>query len=119
MLSALEDTRTRLWGQHVPQAPCTAHGQMNFVFSAPVCLVPSRRPQDSLLKPFCAASVRSPGQTAWRTAHLDEVGSGADSDNNSTSFRVLPSSGQKIAHRRTIVPEIKHLRSIDCGEPGV
>jgi hypothetical protein len=87
----------RLRGQYVPQAPHRAHGQLNFVVSAPVCLFPSRRPQDSLLNPFCAASVRSPGQIAWRTAHLDEVGSGADSNNNSTSSRVLPSSGQKIA----------------------
>ncbi len=62
----------RLRGQHVPQAPHRAHGQLNCVVSAPVCLFPSRRPQDSLLKPFCAASARSPGQIAWRTAHLDE-----------------------------------------------
>src|SRR5262249_25040009 len=38
-----------------------------------------------------------PELTAWRTAHLDEVGSGADSDNNSTSPQLLQSSGQKIA----------------------
>jgi len=42
-----EDALMRLQGQHVPEAPCTAHGQMSFVFSAPVCLFPSRRPQDS------------------------------------------------------------------------
>jgi len=73
---------------------------MNFVFSAPVCLFPSRRPQDSLLKPFCAASVRSPGQNRVETAHLDEVGSGADSYDNNTTPRILPSSGQEIASRK-------------------
>jgi len=42
-----EDARMRLQGQHVPEAPCIPHGQMSFVCFAPVCLFPSRRPQDS------------------------------------------------------------------------
>ncbi len=46
----------RLRGQHVPQAPHRAHGQLNCVVSAPVCLFPSRRPQDSLLNPLCGPS---------------------------------------------------------------
>jgi len=48
-----EGALVRLQGQHLPEAPCTAHGQMSFVFSAPVCLFPSRRPQDSLKSVSC------------------------------------------------------------------
>src|SRR5579864_230248 len=51
----------RLRGQHVPEAPCEAHGQLSFVFSAPVCLFPSCRPQDSL-QILCAVSSASLGQ---------------------------------------------------------
>jgi len=60
-----EDTLMRPQRQHVPQAPHSAHGQLSFVFSAPVCLFPSCRPQDSLLNLFCAAPARSPSQIAW------------------------------------------------------
>jgi hypothetical protein len=87
----------RLQRQHVPQAPRRAHGQLSFVCSAPVCLFPSCRPQDSLLIRFVRSSPLPWVNIAWKAALLDEVGSGAVSDNNSTTSRRLPSSGQKIA----------------------
>jgi len=56
-----EDARMRLQGQHVPEAPRTAHGQMSFVFSAPVCLFPVPPPAGQLkirvVQPSYAASL--------------------------------------------------------------
>src|SRR5690349_5503260 len=56
-----EDARMRLQGQHVPGAPRTAHGQMSFVFSAPVCLFPVPPPAGQLeirvVQPSYAASL--------------------------------------------------------------
>ena len=88
----------RLRGQHVPQAPHRAHGQLNCVVSAPVCLFPSRRPQDSLLIRY-AVPLRFPGLLFVRAAHLNEVGSGAVSDYNNTASPISSSSGLKIACR--------------------
>ena len=88
----------RLRGQHVPQAPHRAHGQLNCVVSAPVCLFPSRRPQDSLLIRY-AVPLRFPGFLFVRAAHLNEVGSGAVSDYNNTARPISSSSGLKIACR--------------------
>src|SRR5258708_23282898 len=82
------DTQMRLRGQHVPEAPCTAHGQMNFVFSAPVCLFPVPPPAGQLLirvmQPSPASRVRTRGPLQ------DEVGSGAVSDYSSTDSVTPP-----------------------------
>ena len=91
-------TKARPQGQHVPQAPRRAHGQLSFVFVAPVCLFPSRRPQDSLLIRLAQPLSASLGQFAQSLLTWMKVGSGADSDNNSTATGTLPSSGQKIAY---------------------
>jgi len=56
-----EDARMRLQGQHVPEAPCTAHGQMSFVFSAPVCLFPVPPPAGQLKIRVVQPSIRFPG----------------------------------------------------------
>jgi len=69
-------------------------------FPRQYALFPVPPPAGQLLNPFCAASVRSPGHIVWRTAHLNEVGSGADSYDNNTASRILPSSGQEIASRK-------------------
>jgi len=75
----------RLRGQRVPQALLAALGRLNFVFFAPVCLFPSCRPQDSLLIRVARPLSAPLRPIVWRAAHLDEVGSGAVSNNNSTS----------------------------------
>jgi len=94
-----EDANMRLQGQHVPEAPRTAHGQMSFVFSAPVCLFPVPPPAGQLkirvVQPSYAASL-GPSK---RAATLDEVGSGAVSDYSSTFSGTPPRAGIKIASR--------------------
>src|SRR6266567_8058068 len=80
----------RPWGQLVPQAPLAALGRLNFVFSAPVCLFPSCRPQDSLLIRVARPLSAPLSPIVWRAAHLDEVGSDAVSNNNSTASRSPP-----------------------------
>src|SRR5438552_11808212 len=81
-----KDTQMRPWGQCIPQAPRTAHGQMNFVVFAPVCLFPVLPPA----RQFANPSSR-PRSGSWipisEVAHLDEVGSGAIVNNNSTALR--------------------------------
>jgi len=91
-----EGALVRLQGQHLPEAPCTAHGQMSFVFSAPVCLFPSRRPQDSWNPCRATLLCRFPG-SEQEGRYLDEVGSGAISDYSSTFSRTPPRPGIKIA----------------------
>jgi len=84
----------RLRGQHVPQAPLAALGRLNFVFSAPVCLFPSRRPQDSLLirvQRHLSAPL-GPSRVEGRSP-LDEVGSGVVINNNNTASRTPPVVG--------------------------
>jgi len=80
----------RLRGQRVPQALLAALGRLNFVFFAPVCLFPSCRPQDSLLIRVARPLSAPLRPIVWRAAHLDEVGSGAVSNNNSTSSWTPP-----------------------------
>jgi len=46
-----KDTQMRPWGQCIPQAPRTAHGQMNFVVFAPVCLFPVLPPARQFANP--------------------------------------------------------------------
>jgi len=55
-----EDAQMRLRGQHVPEAPRRAHGQLNFVFSAPVCLFPVLPPAGQSATPSSTAPLRFP-----------------------------------------------------------
>src|SRR6266542_653468 len=66
-----KDTQMRLRGQHVPEAPCTAHGQMSFVCFAPVCLFPVPPPAGQLLNRVEPPSIRFPGFVA-EGRYLDE-----------------------------------------------
>ena len=74
-------------GQRVPQAPLAAHGRFDFVFSAPVsraCSRPAAR--ETVANPCSATLRRSPGSNLVEgRSHLDEVGSGAVNNDNSTN----------------------------------
>jgi len=59
------------------------------------CPVPP--PAGQLLNPFLRSLHPLPALNRVETAYLDEWGTVLDSDNNNTSSRVLPSSGQEIA----------------------
>ena len=67
-------------------------------FPRQYALFPSRRPQDSLLIRLVQPLSASLGQFAQSLLTWMKVGSGADSDNNSTATGTLPSSGRKIAY---------------------
>jgi hypothetical protein len=108
----------RLRGQHVPQAPHRAHGQLNCVVSAPVCLFPSRRPQDSLLIRY-AVPLRFPGFLFVRAAHLNEVGSGVVSDYNNTGNPISSSSGLKIASGSIGASTLAQYNAGECGASAI
>ena len=79
-------------GQRVPQAPFAAHGRFDFVFSAPVsraCSRPAAR--ETVANPCSATLRRSPGSNLVEgRSHLDEVGSGAVINDNSTNSWTPP-----------------------------